>query len=85
MKKAKMTKRSHAYKGYASIYNIEILNSFNPELQLKDAESTIRDKQKDLLSEFRGFQFVATLLLEFQKMVKQNISPFIRPQRLKQL
>ena len=80
MKKAKMTKRSHAYKGYASIYNIEILNYFNPELQLKDAESTIRDKQKDLLTEFKGFKFVATLLLEFQKMVKQNISPFIRPQ-----
>ena len=23
-------------KGYASTYNVEILNSFNPELQLKD-------------------------------------------------
>ena len=23
---------SHAYKGYASSYNVDILNSFNPEL-----------------------------------------------------
>ena len=28
----KTTKRSHAYKGYASTHNIEILNSFNPEV-----------------------------------------------------
>ena len=31
-----MTKRSHAYQRYASSYNFNILNSFNPELQLKD-------------------------------------------------
>ena len=29
---AKIAKRSHAFKGYASSYNVEILNSFNPEL-----------------------------------------------------
>ena len=29
-------KQSHAYKGYASNNNVEILNSFYPELQLKD-------------------------------------------------
>ena len=28
---AKITKRSHAYKGYASFYNVDIFNSFNPE------------------------------------------------------
>ena len=35
---AKATKRSHIYvfKVYASSYNIKILNSFNPELTLKD-------------------------------------------------
>ena len=37
----KITKRSHAFKGYASSYNVKILNSFNPELQLKDTESAI--------------------------------------------
>ena len=27
-----------------SIYNVEILNSFNPELQLKDTEFTVKNK-----------------------------------------
>ena len=35
MKKfAKITKRFHAYKGYARYYKVQILNSFNPEPQL---------------------------------------------------
>ena len=45
MKKKKIiTKREHAFKGYVSTYNVEILNSFNPELQLKEIESTIKRK-----------------------------------------
>ena len=32
---AKITKRSHAYTGYGKTYSVEILNSFNPERQLK--------------------------------------------------
>ena len=27
----KITKQSRAFKGYASSYNVEILNSFNPD------------------------------------------------------
>ena len=34
-KNIKITKQEHAFKGFASTYNVEILNSFNPELQLK--------------------------------------------------
>ena len=30
----KITKREHAFKDYASTYNVEILNSFNPDVQL---------------------------------------------------
>ena len=33
-KNVKITKRAHAFKGFAR-YNVEILNSFNPDLQLK--------------------------------------------------
>ena len=40
-KSVKITKESHAYKGCASTYNVEILNSFNPDLQPKDTESAI--------------------------------------------
>ena len=38
-KNVKITKRAHAFKGFANSYNVEILNSFKPELQLKDTES----------------------------------------------
>ena len=37
-------------KGLASIYNVEFLNSFNPELQLKDTESAIKNKLIELLT-----------------------------------
>ena len=47
-------------KGYATSYNIEILNS---ELQTKDTESAIENKLKKILTEWRGFKFVPTLVL----------------------
>ena len=34
-KNGKIRKRAHVFKGYGSSYNVKILNSFNPELQLK--------------------------------------------------
>ena len=46
-----MTKRKHAFKGFTNSYNVEILNSFNPELQLKDTESAIEIKLIDLLTQ----------------------------------
>ena len=45
-KNIKVTKRVHAFKSFASSYDIEILNSFNSELQLKYTESAIRNKLK---------------------------------------
>ena len=41
-KNIKITKREHALKSFASTYNVEILNSFNLEIKLKDIESTIK-------------------------------------------
>ena len=43
----KIRKRAHAFKGFASSYNVDILNSFNSELQLKDTESAIRVKLRN--------------------------------------
>ena len=54
-KMQKEAKRSHAYKGYASTYSVEILNSVNPELQLKDIAYPIKNTLIDLLSELRAF------------------------------
>ena len=71
-----MTKREHAFTGFASTYNVEILNSFNPELQLKDTESPIKNKLKKLFSELRGFKFVIILVLVFKKIESKDKTKF---------
>ena len=67
-KYVKITKQAHAFKYYASSYNIEILNYFDPELQQKNIESTIKNKLKKLLFELKGFEFVAKLVLLLEKI-----------------
>ena len=44
------------------------MNSFNPELQLKDTESSLKSKRIELLTQLRGFKFVKTLVLLFKKV-----------------
>ena len=74
-KNIKIAKREHAFKGYASTYNVEILNYFNPELQLKDYESAIKSRLIELLTQLRGFKFVTTLQrykISIQKIENKN-------------
>ena len=76
MQKKKQKKREHVFKGYASIYNVDILNSFNPALQLKDTESAIKSDNK----------FVSILILVFKKIESEdqtNYVNFIRAQKQK--
>ena len=63
-----MTKRAHAFKGFASSYNDKILNSFDPDLQLKDIEAAIKNKLIHLLTQLKGFKFMTTLVLVFKKI-----------------
>ena len=49
----KIAKREYAFKEFASTYNVEILNSFNSELQLKDRESAIKSKLIELLTQLK--------------------------------
>ena len=72
-KSVKITKwREHTFKSYASTYNVEILNSFNSELQLNDTESAIKSKLIELLSQLRGFKFVTTLVLVFKNIESKD-------------
>ena len=71
-KNIKITKREHAFKGYASSYNVEILNSFNPELQLKDTESAIKSKLIELLTQLKRFKFVTRLILVSKKIENKD-------------
>ena len=66
-KNTKITKQEQAFKGYTSTYNVEILNSFNPELQGKDTKSVIKSKLTQLLTLLGGFKFVTILVLVFTK------------------
>ena len=84
----KITKREHAFKGFASICYVEILNSFNPELQLQGTESTIKSKLIELLTELKYFKFMATLILVFKKIKsedKQSSTIFIQTPKQKEL
>ena len=68
-KNANITKESRACKGYANTYNVEIWNSFNLELQLKNTQFAMKNKLiKDLLFGLRGLKLVAILVLEFKKI-----------------
>ena len=69
---AKITKRSHAFKGYVGSYNVEILNTFNPELQIKDTKSAIKNEIIYLLTELKGFKFVTTLVLELKNIERDD-------------
>ena len=66
-KNTKITKQEQAFKGYTSTYIVEILNSFNPELQGKDTKSVIKSKLTELLTLLGGFKFVTILVLVFTK------------------
>ena len=68
------------FQGFPSTYNIEILNSFKPELQLKVTESVIkRFLLIYFLTHLKGFKLAITLFLAFKKIeteVKANNNTF---------
>ena len=66
-KNAKITKWSHADKGYTSTYGVKVLKFFIPELQFKDTEYTFRNKLIDLLKELKSVEFVTILVLNSKK------------------
>ena len=57
---------------FISTYNLEILNSFSPELQHKDTGSVINSKLLNLLTQLRGLRFVTTLVLVFKNIESED-------------
>ena len=47
---------------------LKVLNSFNPDIQLKDTRPAIKSKLIDLLTGWENMKFVATLVLVFKKI-----------------
>ena len=54
-------------------YNIEILNIFDPELQLINTKPVIKNKLKELLSELEKFKVRAILALDYKKRNDRKI------------
>ena len=48
-------------------YNVEIFNTFDPEIQLINTKPVIKNKLKELLSELKKFKVQAILLLDYKK------------------
>ena len=48
-------------------YNIEILNIFDPELQLINTKSMIKSKLKELVRELKKFSVQTMLVLDYKK------------------
>ena len=48
-------------------YNVEILNLFDPELQLINTKPVIKNKLKELLNEFKKFKVHTVLVVDYKK------------------
>ena len=62
-------------------YNVEILNRFDPELQLINTKPIIKSKLKELLSELKKFKVHTVLVLDYDLIIiiskEMTVKPFI--------
>ena len=65
--------------------DVKILNSYYPELQLKITKSAIKSILKKIVEWIGRVQICYNLGFKIQKIMKQNIAPFIQTLRRKQL
>ena len=54
-------------------YNVEILNLFDPELQLINTKPVIKNKLRELLSELKKFKVQTILVLDYKKRNDRKI------------
>ena len=80
-------KTNQAFRAYAMLNNVEIIERKDPIVQLEASESSIKDWFSDLLNETKGFKYQITLkalLKNTSLMEKLNLLQFISIQRQKQ-
>lgn len=65
--------------------DVKILNSYYPELQLKITKSAIKSILKKIVEWIGRVWICYNLGFKIQKIMKQNIAPFIQTLRRKQL
>ena len=60
--------QSNSFDNCVHRYNIEVLNLFDPELQLINSKSMIKNKFKELLSEWKKSEVQTILILHYKKI-----------------
>ena len=58
-------------------YNIEILNLFDPELQLSNTKPVIKNKLRELLNGLKKFRVQTILILDYKKRNHPKKLPFV--------
>ena len=80
-------KTNHAFRGYAIIFKVGLVEKKDPIKQLEASKSSIKDFFSDLLNQIKGFKYQITLKVMLKKtsqMEKLNLLEFIPIQQQKQ-
>ena len=59
--------QSNSFDNCIHRYNVDILNLFDPELQLIKNKPVIKNKLKEFLNELKRFKVQAILVLDYKK------------------
>ena len=62
-----VTKTDQAFKGYATLYKVKIIEKKDPIVQLETSKLSIKNLFNDLLNELKGFKYQITVELLFKK------------------
>ena len=65
--------QSNSFDNCIHCYNVELLNIFDPGLQLVKTKPVINNKLKDLLSELQKFKVQTMLVLDYKKRNNHKI------------
>ena len=60
-------KRNQAFRGYAMLYKVEIVERKDPMVQLEAGKSSIKDLFIDILNEAKGFKYQITVKVLLKK------------------
>ena len=67
-------KLNQAFRGYAMLHNVEIIERKDPIVQLKATNLSIKDLFGDLSNETKGFKYPITVKVSLKKYKFQFIS-----------
>ena len=65
--------QSNSFDNCIHRYNVDILNLFDPELQLIKNKPVIKNKLKEFLNELKRFKVQAILVLDYKKRNDRSV------------